>query len=47
MEIKHLTGTRKPVIMKPRHSCSWEYLRNEPHVNNEEKWRLKCLKIPI
>ena len=25
----------------------WENLCNEPHVNNEEKWRLKCLKIPI
>ena len=25
----------------------WDYLCNEPHVNNEEKWRLKCLKIPI
>jgi hypothetical protein len=27
--------------------CSWEYMRNKPHMNNEEKWRLKCLKIPI
>ena len=25
----------------------WDYLSKEPHINNEKKWRLKCLKIPI
>ena len=46
MEIKRLSKDMRTVTtMKSRQL--WVYPGNEPHVNNEEKWRLKCLKIPI
>lgn len=46
MEIKRLSKDMKTVtIVKLRQLR--DYPGNEPHVDNEEKWRLKCLKIPI
>lgn len=39
---RNMTQGDNPVIR-----CLREYLRNKLYINKLNKWRLKCLKIPI
>lgn len=46
MEMNRMSKITKTAAMMKLRDL-WDYLCKKTHVNNKEKWRLKCLKIPI